>query len=265
MKPQAAPASDAGERARAGSRSTAGCVAERRRRRTAAPSAPMQELALGADVEEAGLEAEADGEPAEDRAASPATSGVDDRRRSARRDRQPCEQRARRPSSGRRPVDRPAGDQSSTARMMIDADDEREEDRRRPARATTAPDPSRRAAPRRQRGGRRGGRRLRSRVPPSGRRLVPRSAARRAAGRHQQADLLACRPSRPSTTRDDLAAVHDRDPVGQLEDLVELGRDEQDRRPGVALRDRLAVDELDAADVEAAGRLVEDEQLAGRG
>ena len=32
-------------------------------------------------------------------------------------------------------------------------------------------------------------------------------------------------------------------------------------RAGVALRDRLAVDELDAADVEAARRLVEDEQL----
>ena len=48
--------------------------------------------------------------------------------------------------------------------------------------------------------------------------------------------------------------------VGQLEDLVELGRHEQDGGPGIALGDRLAVDELDAADVEAAGRLVEDEQ-----
>ena len=70
---------------------------------------------------------------------------------------------------------------------------------------------------------------------------------------------------RPSQHGHDPAAVHDRDPVGQLEDLVELGRDEQDRRPGVALGDGLAVDELDAADVEAARRLVEDEQLAGRG
>ena len=34
-------------------------------------------------------------------------------------------------------------------------------------------------------------------------------------------------------------------------------------RARVALRDRLAVDELDAADVEAARRLVEDEQLQG--
>ena len=66
---------------------------------------------------------------------------------------------------------------------------------------------------------------------------------------------------RPSHGRDELAAVDDRDPVGQLEDLVELGRHEQDRGPGVALGDRLLVDELDAADVEAAGRLVEDEQL----
>ena len=45
---------------------------------------------------------------------------------------------------------------------------------------------------------------------------------------------------RPSSSRDELAAVHDGDPVGQLEDLVELGRDEQDRRAGVAHRDRLA-------------------------
>ena len=40
---------------------------------------------------------------------------------------------------------------------------------------------------------------------------------------------------RPSRIADELAAVHHRDPVGQLEDLVELGRDEQDRRAGVAL------------------------------
>ncbi len=66
--------------------------------------------------------------------------------------------------------------------------------------------------------------------------------------------------------RDELAAVHDADPVGQLEDLVELRRDEQDRRARVASLDRLAVDELDAADVEPARRLIEDEELrvAGR-
>ena len=46
---------------------------ELRRRRRPAERA-HQELALGADVEQAGLEAEADGEAAEDAAASPATS-----------------------------------------------------------------------------------------------------------------------------------------------------------------------------------------------
>jgi hypothetical protein len=34
---------------------------------------------------------------------------------------------------------------------------------------------------------------------------------------------------------DDLAAVDDRDPVGQAEDLVELGRDEQEAGAGVLL------------------------------
>ena len=43
---------------------------------------------------------------------------------------------------------------------------------------------------------------------------------------------------RPSTLGDDLAAIHDRDAVGHLEDLVELGRHEQHRRAGVALGDR---------------------------
>ena len=69
-----------------------------------------------------------------------------------------------------------------------------------------------------------------------------------------------CPPSARRRIADQLAAVDDRDPVGQLEDLVELGGDQQDRRPGVALGDRLAVDELDAPDIEPAGRLVEDEQ-----
>ena len=79
------------------------------------------------------------------------------------------------------------------------------------------------------------------------------------AGGHQQADLVLIRG--PAVDHaDQLAAVDDRDPVGQLEDLVELRGDQQDRRPGVALGDRLAVDELDAADIESARRLIEDEQ-----
>ena len=63
------------------------------------------------------------------------------------------------------------------------------------------------------------------------------SAGCSAAGRHQQPDLVLV--GRPAVEDgDDPAAVHDRDPVGQLEHLVELGRDEQDRGPRVALRDR---------------------------
>ena len=83
--------------------------------------------------------------------------------------------------------------------------------------------------------------------------------ARPPTGRHEQADVVLV--GGPAVAQaDQLAAVDDGDPVGQLEDLVELRRDEQDGRPGVALGDGLLVDELDAADVEAASRLVEDEQ-----
>ena len=53
-------------------------------------------------------------------------------------------------------------------------------------------------------------------------------------GRHQHADLVPV--GRPAVDdRDDLAAVHHGDPVAQLEDLVELGGDEQHGRPGIAL------------------------------
>ena len=69
--------------------------------------------------------------------------------------------------------------------------------------------------------------------------------------------LSAVRPS----ARPPAAAVHDRDAIGHLEHLVELGGDEQNGRAGIALGDDLAVNELDAADVEAACGLVEHEQL----
>ena len=81
-----------------------------------------------------------------------------------------------------------------------------------------------------------------------------------AAGRHEQADLLLARTP-TSERRHELAAIHDGDPVGQLEDLVELGRDEQDRGPGVAHLDGTVVDELDAPDIQAARRLIQDEHL----
>jgi len=42
--------------------------------------------------------------------------------------------------------------------------------------------------------------------------------------------------------------------------LVELRRDEQDRRAGVTALHSLAVDELDAADIQATGGLIEDKE-----
>ena len=54
---------------------------------------------------------------------------------------------------------------------------------------------------------------------------------------------------------DDLAFVHDEDPVRERQDLVQLERDEQHGAPLVALLDEPPVDELDRADVEAARRL----------
>ena len=95
-----------------------------------------------------------------------------------------------------------------------------------------------------------------------GRRPTPHRPPRRPlppAGRHQQPDFVLV--GRPAVDRrDDLAPIHDHDPVGHFEDLVEFSRDEQDGGPGIAQLDRLTMDELDAADVEAARRLVEDEQ-----
>ena len=50
------------------------------------------------------------------------------------------------------------------------------------------------------------------------------------------------------------------DPVGERDDLVELGRDDQHGHAAVAGGDDPLVDELDRADVDAAGRLGGDEQ-----
>ncbi len=80
-----------------------------------------------------------------------------------------------------------------------------------------------------------------------------------AAAGHRDAELLLGRGRRELA--DDLALVHDEDPVGEREDLLELERDEQDRAALVALLDQPAVDELDRADVEAARRLGGDQDL----
>ena len=60
---------------------------------------------------------------------------------------------------------------------------------------------------------------------------------------------------------DERPAVDHADPVGQVEHLVELGRHQQHGGALVAEADDLAVDELDRADVEPAGRLGHHEEL----
>ena len=88
---------------------------------------------------------------------------------------------------------------------------------------------------------------------------MPPCAARLDAG-HQQAELalvgLAGDP-----LAGDAAVEHDDDPVRERLDLVELDRDEQDRLAAVAQRHDLVVDELDRPDVDAAGRLADQQHL----
>ena len=83
--------------------------------------------------------------------------------------------------------------------------------------------------------------------------LVPPAAG------HRDAELLLGRRRRELT--DDLALVHDEDPVGEREDLLELERDEQDAASLVALLDHAAMHELDRADVEPPRRLRGDQDL----
>src|SRR3954471_17767709 len=76
---------------------------------------------------------------------------------------------------------------------------------------------------------------------------------------HEQAELLDARAG-ASGLAGDRALVHDRDPVGEGEDLVQVLADQQHRD---AVRGRVAevrVDGLDRADVEAARRRRGDEQ-----
>jgi hypothetical protein len=56
-----------------------------------------------------------------------------------------------------------------------------------------------------------------------------------------------------------LAAIHNRDPIGELKDLVQLGGYKEDSGTGVTLADRLLVDELDTANVKAARWLIENQ------
>ena len=204
-----------------------------------------QELALGADVEQAGLEAEAHRQARRGSAAWRVTSVSIDRRST-----EPME-----PSMQGRVGRRTAGQRSSSPsisgldRIMITAPTTSASRMAiAPAAASTCPARPPDAARSRRLGrvaGRRGS--------------VRRRAASRAAGRHQQADLLLV-GGRPIDDGHEPAAVHHADAVGELQDLVQLGGHEQHRGARVALGDRLAVDELDAADVQAARRLVEHQQ-----
>src|SRR4029079_8027637 len=81
-----------------------------------------------------------------------------------------------------------------------------------------------------------------------------------AAGGHQQAYVLLVGATTVND-RDDPPAEHDADAVRHLQHLVQLGRDQERGDPRVTLGNGLAMDELDAADAQAAGRLVEDEEL----
>src|SRR5688572_9178278 len=76
---------------------------------------------------------------------------------------------------------------------------------------------------------------------------------------HQAADLGAVGATGGHLGHDP-ASVDDGDPVGQRQDLVELGRDQEHGGPGVARLDDPPVDELDRPDVDAAGGLRRHEQ-----
>src|ERR1700733_11923140 len=76
---------------------------------------------------------------------------------------------------------------------------------------------------------------------------------------HRDAKLLLARVGRELS--DDPALVDHDDPVRQSPDFLVLERHEQYRATLVALRDETAVNELDRAHIEAAGRLVGDQDL----
>ena len=63
---------------------------------------------------------------------------------------------------------------------------------------------------------------------------------------------------------DDAAGEHHQDAVGERQDLVELDRDHQHGAARVAALHQLAMDELDGADVDAARRLADQQDLRAR-
>src|SRR5258706_8398036 len=86
---------------------------------------------------------------------------------------------------------------------------------------------------------------------------VPGSLRGRAAGRGEHHPLLG--GSVPVDLGGDAALMHDEDPIGHREDLGQVARDEEDAETG---RPELGDDPVDLdlrADVDAAGRLIEDQ------
>ena len=83
---------------------------------------------------------------------------------------------------------------------------------------------------------------------------------RRTDAGHQQTELFSIRLVRAHDIYDP-AFVHHGDAVGQREDLVKLGRNQQNRGTRVALGDDVAVNEFDRREVDAARRLLGDQQI----
>ncbi len=254
MKPQARPRSHAGDEG-GGIGDRRGQRRERRPRRRPPPSAPIRNWPWRADVEEAGLEAEADGEAAEDERRRLRRGVGDDRSRLAERSPRAAPRRRveRQPQVDRRP-----STSQARGRMITNAPTTSASTIDATGTATTAQI--------RAQAGRAARTAPRAVVDLGGSTMRPRVGLWLAsAGRHQQADLLlvggSARRRSPTISPRYITAIRS-DSSSTSSSSAETSRT---RRPGVALRDRLAVDELDAADVEAAGRLVEDEQLRGRG
>src|SRR5262252_2104061 len=86
--------------------------------------------------------------------------------------------------------------------------------------------------------------------------LPPGSSRRRSDGQVQHVVFAELRPFELAA---DAALVHHRDAVAHADHLFHVGRDHQDRDAGVGQRAQQAVDLALAADVDAAGRLVEDD------
>src|SRR5688572_13356013 len=80
-------------------------------------------------------------------------------------------------------------------------------------------------------------------------RCVGPTSRARGSGGHEQPDPLTLRIVGRELT-DDAAAKHHEHPVREIEDLVELCRDEQNADALIPPLDDLLVDELDASDIE---------------